>query len=83
VRQVRAVKHHISTFRPTPNNPVAGETELLTDEQAAAFFSIKTRTLRLWRTKGLPFVRISKKVIRYRRIDVNTWVARKRVVIAS
>ena len=58
--------------------------ELLTDEQAAAFLSVEPRTLRLWRnTQGLPFIRVTSKIIRYRKVDLDGWLARRRVAIAA
>lgn len=58
--------------------------DLLTDEQLAKEFQIEPRTLRLWRnTRGLPFLKLSKKIIRYRRSDVNAWADRQRVSIAA
>jgi hypothetical protein len=45
--------------------------------------NITPRTLRLWRlTRGLPHMKISSKVIRYRRSDVREWVGRSRTVVA-
>jgi DNA-binding transcriptional MerR regulator len=64
----------------TPATPTAAD--LLTDAEAAALLSVEPRTLRLWRhTRGLPFIRITSKVIRYRRCDINGWLDRKRVAI--
>jgi hypothetical protein len=60
---------------------LAATSELLTDVQAAAFFSIEPRTLRLWRKKGLGFVRLTSKVVRYRKVDLDDFVARRRIVI--
>ncbi|HEX3716938.1 MAG TPA: helix-turn-helix domain-containing protein [Verrucomicrobiae bacterium] len=57
---------------------------ILTDGQAAALLSIESRTLRLWRkSRGLPHIRISSRVIRYRRSDIEEWLARRRVAIAA
>jgi Helix-turn-helix domain len=65
-------------FHPTPVE------ELLTDKQTAEIFSVKPRTLRLWRESlGLPFIRITSKVIRYRRSDLHAWAAKKRTAIAA
>jgi len=56
--------------------------ELMTDEQAAQVLSVEPRTLRLWRqTRGLPHIRITSKVIRYRRSDISAWLERRRTVI--
>jgi DNA-binding transcriptional MerR regulator len=46
--------------------------DILDDKQAAALLHTNPRTLRLWRaTRGLPFIRITSKVIRYRRADID------------
>lgn len=66
---------------PAPAMKPAGE--LFTDEQAAAFLSVEPRTLRLWRqTRALPFCRLTPKVIRYRRADLDAWLDRSRTVIS-
>jgi len=53
--------------------------ELWTDEVCAEYLSVEPRTLRLWRnTRGLPFIRITSKVIRYRQPDVEGWLDRRR-----
>jgi hypothetical protein len=64
--------------------PPAATGDILDDTLAAAYLLTKPRTLRLWRaTRGLPFVRITSKVIRYRRSDLDEWLARRRVAIAA
>ena len=58
--------------------------EYLTDSDLATLLAVKERTLRLWRnTRSLPFIRVSSRVIRYRRTDVDQWMARRRVAIAA
>jgi predicted DNA-binding transcriptional regulator AlpA len=65
-------------------NQVAGNSDLLNDAQAAAFLLTKPRTLRLWRhTRGLPHIRLTSKVIRYRRSDLDAWLNHHRVAITS
>lgn len=67
----------------TPGPAASSVGELLTDEQAAAFLSVEPRTLRLWRqTRALPFCRLTPKVIRYRRADLDAWLDRSRTVIS-
>ena len=57
------------------NTNIHATSGLLDDESAALFFNVKPRTLRLWRnTKGLPHVRISSRVIRYRMADLQAWM---------
>lgn len=50
---------------------------LITDRAVAEIVGVSTRTLRFWRQhqKGPPFVRLSKKSVRYRRTDVDAWIA--------
>ena len=57
--------------------------ELLTDETAAAYIGgIESRTVRDWRMRrGLGFLRITPKVIRIRRDDLDKWLARHAVAI--
>jgi excisionase family DNA binding protein len=56
--------------------------DLLTDEQVAKLLGVEKRTIRLWRnTRGLPFIKISSKIIRFRRSDIDTWLERSRTVI--
>lgn len=49
--------------------------ELWTDKEACKFLSVEPRCLRLWRrTRGLPFIRITSKVLRYRPADLESWL---------
>ena len=65
-------------------NTVAAATELLTDRQATEFLSVESRTLREWRhTRQLPHIRISSRVIRYRKTDLDAWLARRFVTISA
>ena len=58
--------------------------ELLTDEGVCVYLATNTRTLRLWRhTLGLPFIRLTAKTLRYRKADLDAWLARRRVAIAA
>lgn len=50
---------------------------LLTEKQAAELLGFSRRTLQGWRSEGgpgLPFVRISKGCVRYRRSDIEAWI---------
>lgn len=52
---------------------------LLTEKEAARFLSLEPRTLQAWRLlggKNLPFVRISRRAIRYRMEDLRRFVNR-------
>lgn len=57
--------------------------DILTDKTAAAYIGgIEPRTVRDWRMRrGLGFLRITPKVIRIRRVDLDKWLARHQVAI--
>ena len=57
--------------------------EIFTDETCAAYIGgIEPRTVRSFRmTRGLPFVKLSSKVVRIRKVDVDKWIARHTVAI--
>jgi hypothetical protein len=67
----------------TSTNP-APTGDIFDDAQAAAYLLTTSRTLRLWRhRRGLPHIRISNKVLRYRRADLDSWLAQRRVAITA
>jgi hypothetical protein len=56
--------------------------DVFTPPEAADYLSTEERTLKLWRqTLGLPHIRISQKTIRYRRCDLDAWLAKRRVAL--
>lgn len=59
--------------------------EIFDDTQAAAYVGgIKPRAIRDWRTRrGLPFIRITAKVCRIRRADLDKWLSRHQVAITK
>jgi len=63
--------------------PPDANSTLFTDESAAAYIGgIEPRTVRSYRTrKGLPFIRITAKVIRIRKTDLDKWLAQHLVAI--
>jgi len=68
------------------NRPIVSNTssrEIFDDDSAAAYIGgITARTIRNWRShRGLPFIRITSKVIRIRRADLDEWLARHRVAM--
>lgn len=67
----------------TASNEQKNVAELFTDETAAAYIGgIEPRTIRSFRmSRGLPFVRITPKVVRIRRADLDKWLARHQVAI--
>ena len=58
--------------------------QLFTDETAAAYIGdITARAVRDWRTKrGLPFIRVTSRVNRIRKADLDDWLARRQVAIS-
>jgi excisionase family DNA binding protein len=58
--------------------------EVFDNSGAAAYLKTKERTLRLWRSRaGLPFCRISGKTVLYRKSDIDSWLASRRVAITA
>jgi hypothetical protein len=53
--------------------------ELLTPRDVAGIVHMSPRTLEAWRSEGYgpKFLRINPRVIRYRRVDVENWLADK------
>lgn len=51
------------------------EETLLTEKQAAAFLGLAPRTLAKWRVVGggPPFRKLSKRAVRYKRLDLMEW----------
>jgi len=57
---------------------------LMNEAQVGELLGIKARTVRAWRSRnGLPFIKISAKTIRFRRADIDAWLARRRVAIVN
>lgn len=56
--------------------------DILTDELLAAELFVKPRTIRSFRmNRGLPFIRVTSKIVRIRRVDAEKWLARHAVSI--
>jgi hypothetical protein len=59
-------------------------TPLLNESEAASFFGIEPGTLRLWRRRrGLPHIRITKRVVRYRQTDLEAWLESRAVATGA
>jgi excisionase family DNA binding protein len=68
-----------NTFNEPTNIPAASR-DILNETQAAELLGVQPRTCRLWRkTRGLPHIRITAKEIRFRRSDIDAWLAGLRV----
>lgn len=62
----------MNTATTTPLKPV------LTNDEAAEYLGIAANTLEQWRCSGrhgIPYVKIGKKLIRYRLADLEKWLA--------
>jgi hypothetical protein len=58
--------------------------EVFDDAACAKYLHTKSRTLRLWRrTRGLPHVKITSRVIRYRKADIDEWMRRQTVSLMA
>lgn len=58
--------------------------DVMNEAEAAAYLRQKPRTLRLWRrTRGLPFFKLTSKVILFRRADIDAWLAQRRVAMGT
>lgn len=66
------------TDRITPSELLSG---IVSEAEAAPMLSVKTQTLRVWRTrgKGPPYLKFSRKV-RYRLSDLLAFIEASRVV---
>jgi hypothetical protein len=65
-----------------PPQTTAG-VEIFDDSSAAAYVGgIKARAIRDWRMRrGLPFIRITAKVCRIRKTDLDKWLSRHAVAV--
>ena len=71
-------------FKPVAAATIPLDSDLIDETQACALLGVLPRTLRLWRnTRSLPHLKITSKIIRYRRSDINAWLDRSRTVIAA
>jgi excisionase family DNA binding protein len=58
--------------------------DIFDDPQACAYLHIESRTLRLWRhERGLPHMKITSKVILYRRSDLDKWLNKHRIAVTQ
>ena len=61
----------------------AADEALMTTEQLARLLGVDPSSVRRWRTstpvQGPPFIRMSDRVVKYRRADVQRWLDSRRV----
>ncbi len=83
----RLVQHDIIALVPRQreHDPgvSSGGPEFMTTEELAQLLGVDQSSVRRWRTatpaQGPPFVRLSERVVKYRRDDVERWLASRRV----
>lgn len=58
---------------------------LLSPEDVAGITGLSVETLAQWRSqrKGIPFVKLSRNVVRYRQADLETWLSERIVRVAT
>jgi predicted DNA-binding transcriptional regulator AlpA len=73
-RSIAAITRAVEGTSPSV---IVGAGGLLTEKDVAATLGLQPATLRNWRVKGEgpPFVRLSRRAVRYRRTDVDQWLA--------
>lgn len=58
--------------------------EILSENDVVKLLGVQPRALRRWRQElGLPYIKISSRVVRYRRCDIDEWVAKFRRAVRS
>lgn len=65
----------LASMIESKRNTKSANPEIFNDPQAAKFLGVKVRTLREWRLRrGLPHIKITSKVVRYRLSDLQSWL---------
>ena len=77
--------HKTKTHRGiTPISATTSPVEIFDDKKAAAYIGIQPRTLRAWRnSRQLPFLRVTARVIRFRKSDLDAWLDRTRTAMTG
>jgi predicted DNA-binding transcriptional regulator AlpA len=69
--------------RPDAQEGGTADDALMTTEQLARLLGVDPSSVRRWRTstpiQGPPFIRMSDRVVKYRRADVERWLDNRRV----
>jgi hypothetical protein len=80
--QKQVVTHNpiATTEFETAEYPLFGD--LLTTERAAAYLGLRPKTLEFWRYQGIgpPWLRISRRCVRYRLRDLDTWLEKRSMI---
>jgi hypothetical protein len=73
----------VSRSQASDSVPAADGKEFMTTEEVARLLRVDPSSVRRWRTatpmQGPPYVRLSERVVKYRREDVEHWLAGRRV----
>jgi predicted DNA-binding transcriptional regulator AlpA len=69
----------------TDRGNIRAAAPLLTAEDVAAITGLSTETLAQWRSqrKGIPFLKLSRNVVRYQQGDLDAWLAQHIVRVES
>lgn len=75
----------VQASRPQGHEDKAPLARLLTTEDVAEITGLSPETLAQWRwlKKEIPFVRLGTKCVRYRQSDIDAWLAKRLVSVAS
>jgi predicted DNA-binding transcriptional regulator AlpA len=72
----------VSRSQAAGSDPADGD-EFMTTDELARLLRVDPSSVRRWRTatpmQGPPYVRLSERVVKYRREDVECWLAGRRV----
>jgi predicted DNA-binding transcriptional regulator AlpA len=70
-----------STKLAITRGPEAQSVPLLKPEDVAAITGLSVETLAQWRSqkRGIPFLKISRNVVRYRQVDLDRWLDERMV----
>ena len=71
----------------TATQPATGSRELLSPGEAAAYLGVATGTIHAWVSRArrglepprLPFVALGNRLVRFRRTDLDAWIAARLV----
>ncbi len=68
---------------PARGLPATTGGRLLTPEEVAHLLGLSVETLAQWRSqrKGIPFVKLSRNVVRYLQVDLDSWIAERTVTV--
>jgi predicted DNA-binding transcriptional regulator AlpA len=78
-------RHNVVALLPHPDSADGGSADnsLMTTDQLARMLGVDPSSVRRWRTsvpvQGPPFIRMSDRVVKYRRDDVERWLENRRV----